>query len=85
MMIEKGKLIMSWYKERIVQLQLPDPGDNDLHPRLLLEREGVNAGHGVTALFPDGWHDITPVSYTHLPNDACTRAQILTFLYRDRY
>ena len=59
MMIEKGKLIMSWYKERIVQLQLPDPGDNDLHPRLLLEREGVNAGHGVTALFPDGWHDIT--------------------------
>ena len=50
---------MSWDKERIAQLQLPDPADNDPHPRLLLEGEGVHAGQGFTALFPDGWHDIT--------------------------
>ena len=47
---------MSWDKERIAQLQLPDPADNDPHPRLLLEGEGVHAGQGFTA----------PVSYTHL-------------------
>ena len=28
-------------------------------PRLLLEGEGIHAGQGFTALFPDGWHDIT--------------------------
>ena len=50
---------MSWDKERIAQLQLPDPADADPHPRLLLEGYGVHAGQGFTALFPDGWHDIT--------------------------
>lgn len=50
--------VMSWDKERIAQLQLPDPADDDPHPRLLLEGEGVHAGQGFTALFPDGWHDI---------------------------
>ena len=50
---------MSWDKERIAQLRLPDPADDDPHPRLLLEGEGVHAGQGFTALFPDGWHDIT--------------------------
>ena len=50
---------MSWDKERIAQLQPPDPADGDPHPRLLLEGEGVHAGQGFTALFPDGWHDIT--------------------------
>lgn len=50
---------MSWNKERIAQLQLPDPADADPHPRLLLEGYGVHAGQGFTALFPDGWHDIT--------------------------
>lgn len=45
---------MSWDKERIAQLQLPDPADDDPHPRLLLEGEGVHAGQGFTALFPDG-------------------------------
>ena len=34
-------------------------GHDDPHPRLLLEGEGVHAGQGFTALFPDGWHDIT--------------------------
>ena len=50
---------MSWGKERIAQLQLPNPEDDDPHPRLLLEGDGVHAGQGFTALFPDGWHDIT--------------------------
>ena len=59
MTIEKGRPVMIWDKERIAQLQLPDPSDNDPHPRLLLEGEGVHAGQGFTALFPDGWHDIT--------------------------
>ena len=49
---------MNWDKERIAQLQLPDPADDDPHPRLLLEGEGVHAGQGFTALFPDGWHDL---------------------------
>ena len=49
---------MSWGKERIAQLQLPNPEDDDPHPRLLLEGDGVHAGQGFTALFPDGWHDI---------------------------
>ena len=50
---------MSWDKERIAQLQLPDPADADPHPRLLLEGYGIHAGQWFTALFPDGWHDIT--------------------------
>ena len=50
---------MSWDKERIAQLQLPDLADDDPHPRLLLEGDGIHAGQGFTALFPDGWHEIT--------------------------
>ena len=30
---------MSWDKERIAQLRLPDPADDDPHPRLL--RAGI--------------------------------------------
>ena len=41
---------MSWDKERIAQLQLPDPTDRDPHPRLLLEGYGVHAGQSFTAL-----------------------------------
>lgn len=44
---------------KIAQIQLPDSADADPHPRLLLEGRGVHAGEGFTALFPDGWHDIT--------------------------
>ena len=51
---------MSWDKERIAQLQLPDPADDDPHPRLLLEGDGIHAGQGFTALFPDGWYISTP-------------------------
>ena len=47
------------FDDRIAQLQLPDPADADPHPRLLLEGRGIHAGKGFTALFPDGWHDIT--------------------------
>ena len=50
---------MSWDKERIAQIQLPDPADDDPHPRLLLEGYGIHAGQSFTALFPDGWHEIT--------------------------
>ena len=32
---------MSWDKERIAQIQLPDPADDDPHPRLLLEGRGI--------------------------------------------
>ena len=36
-----------------------EEADADPHPRLLLEGRGIHAGEGFTALFPDGWHDIT--------------------------
>ena len=49
---------MSWGKERIAQLQLPNPEDDDPHPRLLFEGEGVHAVQGFPALFPHRWHDI---------------------------
>lgn len=45
--------------KRIAQLALPDPMDKDLHPRLLVNGYGVHAGDSFTALFPDGWKDIT--------------------------
>lgn len=44
---------------RVAQIQLPDPADTDPHPRLLLEGRGIHAGEWFSALFPDGWHDIT--------------------------
>ena len=44
---------------KIAQLQLPAPADTDPHPRLLLEGRGIHAGEWFSALFPDGWHDIT--------------------------
>ena len=48
-----------WNRERIGQIQLPDQNDSDPHPRLLLNGDGIHAGSCYTALFPDGWHDIT--------------------------
>ncbi len=45
--------------KNISQLKLPAPNDGDPHPRLLLDGYGVHAGQSFTALFPDGWHDIT--------------------------
>ena len=49
---------MKW-NEKIAQIHLPDPSDSDPHPRLILDGYGVHAGQGFTALFPDGWHEIT--------------------------
>lgn len=46
-------------EKRISQLRLPDPSDQDPHPRLLLDGYGIHAGNCFRALFPDGWHDIT--------------------------
>lgn len=45
--------------KHIGQLQLPAPEDDDPHPRLLLNGSGIHAGTCLTALFPDGWHEIT--------------------------
>ena len=42
---------MSWDKERIAQLQLPDLADDDPHPRLLLEGDGIHAGQGLPPCF----------------------------------
>ena len=44
---------------KIAQIQLPDPADADPHPRMLLEGRGIHAGEWFSALFPDGWHDVT--------------------------
>lgn len=48
-----------WDMKHIKQIQLPDPGDTDPHPRLLLDGRGIHAGQSFTVLMPDGWHDIT--------------------------
>ena len=49
----------NWDMDHIKQLQLPAADDHDPHPRLLLDGDGIHAGSCYTALFPDGWHDIT--------------------------
>ena len=41
---------MSWDKERIAQLRLPDPADDDPHPRLLLEGYGITCWAGIYRL-----------------------------------
>ncbi len=46
-------------KKQISQIKLPDPSDRDPHPRLLVDGDGIHAGQGFKALFPNGWHDIT--------------------------
>lgn len=58
-------------KTKIVQIQLPDPADTDPHPRLLVDGWGVHAGQGFTALFPDGWHDITLEVSWEPPGPGC--------------
>lgn len=51
----------TWNEEEIGQILLPDKTDQDPHPRLTLTGSGygIHAGDGFTALFPDGWHEIT--------------------------
>jgi len=53
---------MSWDLTKIAQILLPDPKDDDPHPRLIVKCSewsyGVHAGEMFTALFPDGWHEI---------------------------
>lgn len=46
-------------KDNIRQINLPSPSDTDPHPRLMVDGYGIHAGQCFTALFPDGWHDIT--------------------------
>lgn len=43
---------MSWGKERIAQLQLPNPEDDDPHPRLLLEGGRGTRRAGLYGLVP---------------------------------
>lgn len=43
----------------IDQIRLPLPEDTDPHPRLIVFGCGTHAGDCFTALFPDGWHDIS--------------------------
>jgi len=50
---------MNWNHQKVAQLKLPDPADEDPHPRLMLDGNGIHAGSSYTALFPDGWHNIT--------------------------
>lgn len=57
-------------KNAVAQIQLPDPNDNDPHPRLLMDGYGV-LGDCYTALFPDGWHDITLEVSWHATGAAC--------------
>ena len=45
--------------EKVSQITLPDPSDQDPHPPLRVNGRGIHAGESFTALFPDGWHDIT--------------------------
>ena len=51
---------MSWQEPKIYQITLPDPHDQDPHPRLRINGRGIHAGETYTALFPDGdWQEIT--------------------------
>lgn len=54
-----GLLMEEWRDIRISQILLPDPNDQDPHPRLMVDGYGIHAGESFSALFPDGWHDIT--------------------------
>ena len=44
---------------KIIQITLPDPNDQDPHPRIRAGNRGIHAGETFTAYFPDGWHEIT--------------------------
>lgn len=46
-------------KKKISQIKLPSPSDQDPHPRLLVDGDGIHAGQCFRVRFPDGWHDIT--------------------------
>ena len=55
----KEELPMNWNHQKVAQLKLPDPADEDPHPRLMLDGNGIHAGSSYTALFPDVWNNIT--------------------------
>lgn len=52
---------MSWDKERIVQLQLPNPADTDPHPRLLLEVSWESTGPGCWYISTPGFEGVCPI------------------------
>lgn len=43
--------MMNWDKKKVAQLQLPDPMDDDQHPRLLLDGYGIHAGRVLQLCF----------------------------------
>lgn len=50
----------SWSRDKIAQIRLPDPNDDDPHPRLTCDGYGIHCGDSFSAWLPDGkWHDIT--------------------------
>lgn len=53
---------MSWDKENILQLQLPDPADEDPYPRLLLNRYARLKAHLTKRYVPFFWEH-TVISY----------------------
>ena len=59
-MKERNARSESWDREKIVQIKLPDPEDDDPHPRLMCDGYGIHCGDSFSAWLPDGkWHDIT--------------------------
>ena len=50
----KEELPMNWNHQKVAQLKLPDPADEDPHPRLMLGGNGIHAESSYTALFPNG-------------------------------
>ncbi len=50
----------SWNQEKIVQIRLPNPEDDDPHPRLICDGYGIHCGETFSAWLPDGcWHSVT--------------------------
>ena len=43
----------------VKQIQLPEAGDKDPHPRLTFDGYGLHAGQPLTVWMPDGWHTVT--------------------------
>lgn len=48
-------------KQKYNQIQPPEPQEakSDNHARLILDGRPINAGDSFTALFPDGWKEVT--------------------------
>ena len=61
----------TWNDPKVRQITLPDPNDHDPHPRILVNGRGIHAGETFTALFSDGWHEITLEMCWDITGPAC--------------